>query len=258
MQIDAYQPIIQHIQNMSKKRIINLIANIFAPSAVIIVTIVLFFVFGSEETGELFWSNLIFTIFFEVIFFAYTTWFPIFGTSIALKWVCGINTTIYLSSAIIWMLTYSIVLRNLLPLKVYFSIMAVITTLWIVLGAISFKADSKYSDSLSNIEKNRKRVDRVNEKGELFLNHFNNLTEGYPELISISDQVKTFCYSLKTLSPAVMSMPDVVRNINAICDNFEKTISGHITDISSAKNKIRECAEISLLQLNNLKKAIRK
>lgn len=233
-----------------------MVADVIAPLAVVLVTIALFFIFKPEDPGTLFWTNLVYLPFLEIILFAYIVWLPAHGTSLALKWMCGIYSVVYICIALVWMLLFSVLLWHWLPIKVYFAVIAVITSLWILVGALSLKADNAHQTSVETLADNRRLVDSVNNNADMYLQQFNLLVMAHPELEGAAPQVTALCRALATLSPAVMADPNAARRINAICSEFEDILEESGSDMLSAK--LKEYAGYSLIKLNQIKKSVRK
>ena len=78
--------------NTSKTRAINIFADVIAPLGVVGVTIALFLVFMPENAGSLYWFNLVFSSFLEILLFAYIVWLPRREGSVVLKWMFGTFT----------------------------------------------------------------------------------------------------------------------------------------------------------------------
>ncbi len=235
---------------------IRLVADVVAPAAIVLVTIALFFLFKPEEPGTLFWTNMVYTAFLEIILFAYIVWLPVHGTSLALKWMCGIYSVVYIAIALLWMLLYGCLLFHWVPLKVYFAFIAVLTVLWIFVGALSLKVDHGHDTSTAILSENRQRANEVNNSGEMYLQQFNLLLKLHPELNGASAAVTSLCRSLASLSPLVLSSPRAARQIQDIDRELEELLTEPVSEEQAMR--LKEFSDKSLITLNFLKKSVRK
>lgn len=235
---------------------IRLIADVIAPAAIISVTIALFFLFMPEEPGTLFWTNLVYTAFLEVILFAYIVWLPVHGTSLALKWMCGIYSVVYIAISLVWMLLYGAVLHHWVSIKVYFAVIAVITVLWIFVGALSLKVDNDHDTSTAALSENRRRANEVNNCGEMYLQQFNLLLKLHPELSEASGPITSLCRSLASLSPVIMGNPNAARQIGNIGSELEDLLAEPVSEQLAAR--LKEFSDKSLITINYLSKSVRK
>ena len=233
---------------------IRILADVLAPFAVVMVTVALFFIFMPEEPGTLFWTNMVYSALLEIILFAYIVWLPSRGTSVALKWMCGIYSIFYICVAVVWMLLFSVLLCHWLPIKVYFAVIAVITGLWILLGALSLKADNTHHTSSATLADNRRRANEVSAEAEMFLQQFELLAIAHPELKHASISVRTLCRGLASLSPVVMAQPFASKRVKEICSGLEDILAEPVTDTYSPK--LKDYADNSIIVLNNLKKSV--
>ncbi len=236
---------------------INLIADVLAPLAVIAVTIALFILFMPAEPGALFWTNLGYLVFLEIILFAYITWLPKRGSSVVLKWMTGIFSVFYIAAGLVWMLIFSAALSHWAPIKVYYAGIMVLTVLWIFVGTFTVKVDNDNNIAIETLSENRHRVDYVNGHADMLLNQFNMMRKAHgKELDGATGAVTSLCRGLSTLAPCAMSKPEVANRIIGICEGLEKMLSEPLAEDSSSR--IKDYAEKSLITLNSLKKSIRK
>lgn len=241
---------------MNNQKTINLVADVIAPLAVILVTIALFFIFMPAEPGTLFWTNLVYSVFLEIILFAYIVWLPSRDSSIVLKWMSGIYSVFYIGIALVWMLLFSILLCHWLPIKVYFAVIMVLTVLWVLVGAVTVKVDNIDRISSASLADNRRQADYITGNAEMLLQQFNLLLVAHPELTYLSSPVTTLCRGLSTVSPAAMSDPIVASRIGAICSRLEGILAEPTSE--EFASRLKEYAEKSIITLNTIKKSIRK
>lgn len=226
------------------------------PIAVVLITIILFFVFQPEEPGTLFWTNLVYSVILEVILLGYLVWLPARGESVALKWMFGVYSVIYVCIALAWMLLFGLLLCHWMSIKVYFAVIAVLTVLWILISAQSLKIDKSNSTSTAILTDNRHKIDGVINNAEMLLQQFNMMASAHPELKSAYSSVSSLCRGLSTLSPTAMGDPMAAMRVNEICTGLEDVLNTPVSDSSAAT--IKDYADKSILILNNVKKNIRK
>ena len=241
---------------MSNNKTINLLSDVLAPLAVVIVTIALFFTFQPEEPGTLFWTNMVYSIVLEIILLAYIVWLPAHGDSVALKWMFGVYSIIYVCVALAWMLLFSVFLFHWLSVNVYFAGIAILTVLWILISAQSLKVDKNHEVSTSILTDNRRSIDRISNNAETLLQQFNLISSFHPELKTAFSSVSLLCRGLTTLSPSAMGDPAVAKRVDNICSGLEEMLNEPFSD--EYPSKLKEYAERSIITLNNIKKSIRK
>ena len=242
---------------MSNTKSINIFANVVAPLAVVIVTVALFFIFMPQEPGTLFWFNMIYTAVLETLLFAYIVWLPAQQGSVALKWMCGSFTLAYICIAFTWMLLFSLsTLHDMWSLKVYFSVIAVLTVLWIFIGATTVKVDNIHETSVEALADNREKLNRVTAKADMLLERFNLKKRSHPELNQSSSAVTALCRGLATLSPTSMADASAAKRINNIISGLEEILDENVS--GQMTSRLRDYAEESTIILNSIKKSIRK
>lgn len=241
---------------MNKNKTINLFSDVLAPLAIVAVTIALFFTFQPEEPGTLFWTNMVYSVILEIILLAYIVWLPARGDSVALKWMFGVYSVIYVCIALAWMLIFSILLCHWVSIKVYFSVIAILTVLWILISAQSLKVDKNNETSTAILMENRKNMDKIINNAERMLQQFNLMLSFHPELKEASSSVSSLCRGLTTLSPSAMGDPTAVMRVNTICTGLEDMLNDPFSD--TYPSKLKEYTEKSIITLKNIKNSIRK
>lgn len=242
---------------MSNTKSINIFANVVAPLGVVLVTIALFFIFMPEEPGTLFWFNMIYTAALETLLFAYIVWLPARQGSVALKWMCGSFTLAYICIAVIWMLLFSLsTLHDMWSLKVYFSVIAALTVLWIFIGATTVKVDNIHETSVEALSDNRSNLNRVIANADMLRERFKLRTKSFPELNPASSAVTTLCSGLATLSPTAMADASAAKRIKSIISGLEDFLDEPMSDQTASR--LKDYADESIIILNSIKKSIRK
>ena len=144
---------------------INKFTNVALPVVVMAITIALFFMFKPEESTPLFYVNLIFLLFLEVIFFAY---FNLSNTktedsSTPFLAIFGIFCVYYIVLCFGWMLIYSILLKNIpfMTLKYYIAVLMILTLIWILLSVITAQTaepSNYYNQKIAMIAARYKKI----------------------------------------------------------------------------------------------------
>ena len=121
----------------------------------IVVTVLGFLVFIPEEPSKLFYVNLAYLVLLEVLFFgwfhmgklksdaAQTPYFKVF---------VGMHTMGYLVVSVLWMLIYTIFLREKVDLKVYLLVIGILSLIWIVWASILGSQDTQYHAQQTQLE----------------------------------------------------------------------------------------------------------
>ena len=121
----------------------------------VVVTVLGFLVFLPEEPSKLFYVNLAYLVLLEVLFFgwfhmgklksdaAQTPYFKVF---------VGMHTMGYLVVSVLWMLIYTIFLRDKVDLKVYLLVIGILSIIWIVWASILGSQDTQYHAQQTQLE----------------------------------------------------------------------------------------------------------
>ena len=121
----------------------------------VVVTLLGFLVFAPEEPGKLFYVNMVYLVVLEGLFFgwfhmgklksdaAQTPYFKVF---------VGMHTMGYLVVSVLWMLIYTIFLREKVDLKVYLLVIGGISVIWVVLASILGSQDTQYHAQQTQLE----------------------------------------------------------------------------------------------------------
>lgn len=241
---------------MNTTKRINIFANVMSPIAVMVVTIVLFFVFSPDDTGTLFWFNMIYTVMLEGILFAYIGWLPLSKSSVILKWMCGTFAIIYICIALVWMLLFGLLLCHWMSLKIYFSVISVISVIWIYVNATTVKVDNISETSKEKLSDNRHKLDYIVSHSDMMSEQFNLIMSVHPELSTAASSVRSLCKGLATLSPTAMADDVITKQVNNIISGFREILDIPISEQSASQ--IKNYADNALLTLNNIKRSIRR
>lgn len=126
----------------------GLLARVVMPLVVMVATVLLFFVFMPADAGALFYTNLVYSVVLEAVFFGWLG--SLWGRASlprALAAVFGVYAAFYVVAGFIVMLAYSVVGAAFLPLKFYYAAIVIITLLWVVVASLTAGAGVVEADA---------------------------------------------------------------------------------------------------------------
>ena len=127
------------------KNLINRIAAIGLPAAVVAGTVALFLMFRPGEPTALFYTNLAYLIFLELLFFGYIDVLYLKKSeelSSPFLALFGVYTLYYTGAGLGWLILYSLALRLFLPMKIYVAGIIVLTLVWLVVSLVTARTDN--------------------------------------------------------------------------------------------------------------------
>lgn len=126
----------------------GLLARVVMPLVVMVATLALFLVFMPAEAGALFYTNLVYSIVLEAVFFGWLG--SLWGRASlprALAAVFGVYAAFYVAAGFFVMLAYSVIGSSFLPLRFYYAAIVVITLLWVVVASLTAGAGVVEADA---------------------------------------------------------------------------------------------------------------
>lgn len=158
-----------------------------APALTIAMTVLVFMLVKSESPSAIFWMNMIYTLYLELLCFAWLHWGgqnPAFENrqSRPFRFVTGISTIYYIIVAAAWMIIATLLntqggqklLTSIfsnsgasgasLAVRIYLLGALVITALWILFNSASERHDSSYAVQHDSLEKSTADVRRFVEE----------------------------------------------------------------------------------------------
>ncbi|MDL2314930.1 hypothetical protein LJC16_01585 [Bacteroidales bacterium OttesenSCG-928-C19] len=252
---------------MSNKNI-NRITLYILPVVVFVITVVLFFMFKPEETTSLFYINLGYTLLLEAIFFGYFNLLHVDkkDASTVFFAVFGVYALYYVIFGAAWMLVYSLILSHFTVIKIYITVLLVVTLLWIILSLLTLLFDSNYKQ-IEDKEKEKRislnfYVQKMNllatryeracqEKGIKYETHSNNAT--------VLDKLKN---KVNSLHPRFVDNAAAVSQLISILDKCETMIEetenskeeNALSELSKKMQRFTDNAIMELDMFNNLSK----
>lgn len=249
---------------MSNKNI-NIIAGIILPIVVVAATAVLFFMFLPAEPTALFYLNLGYTVFLEVILFAYINvlYQKVKDFSTPFMAVFGIFSLYYVVVGFGWMLIFSLVLSHFISLKIYIAGLMLITLLWIILSLITGQADSNYRQNTEKLKDQGNSLSFYTQKITLLANRYDRLCieKGLKYITDSNNRT-----ALDRLMGKIGSLtPNVFRNETAtaqiialmnkcedIIDDTESAAEEHLQEMQKKMQRFVDSAVAELDMLKNL------
>jgi len=124
---------------------VNIIASVVLPIVLIMITIALFIIFKPKETTSLFWINLFFAVFLEVVFFCFLNLLQIKTKDLSTPFfaIFGIYCLYYIILVFSGMLVYSLILTHFTDShKIYIAVLLALTFLWIVVSVLTAQTNN--------------------------------------------------------------------------------------------------------------------
>lgn len=237
------------------KRKVNIFTDIIMPLLVVAVTCVIFAIFAPEDSTPLYWFNMVYVGLLELLIFGHITLLSSqAGISMPVRLVFGTYALGYTVCALIWLLVYSIILRDSVPVKVYYSVAAVLTMLWIICSALTLKADHSEVESRADITDNRNSVDRLLRRGDALAAMVAERQKRDSDFAAAAPAFRRLTNAIQGLTPNVMADEENVATIRSICDRAEDMILNSNHNIDDAK---RFC-DMSVIKINSCKSYVRK
>lgn len=251
---------------MSRK--INFIAQIILPLVVVAITITLFFMFKPKETTELFYINLGYTIFLEIIFFGYLNiiYSKVKEFSTPLLAVFGVYAIYYIIIGFICMLVYSLALSYFLPLKIYIAVLMVLTLLWIIISVLTAQTDSNYKETVDKLKDDGQTLNFYTQKMNLLADRYEKICAEKGLKYETDSNNRTALDRLKSkinfLTPNILSSDTAVSQLTSLLnkceDLIEETESATEDKLVEAQNKMQRFVDNSIADIDMLKNLTRR
>ena len=248
---------------MSNRKI-NIISNIVLPIVVGIVTVSLFFLFKPEETTELFYINLVFSLVLEAVLFGYINllYAKKQNFSTPLLAVFGVYAFYYIIIGLAWMLLYSLVLNHFFDwLKIYPAVLIVLTLLWVLLSALTAQTDSSYQPIAEKLKEDGQALNFYKQKITLLAGRYERLCNEkglkYETNSSNRTIVDRLTGKISSLTPNVLKSETAVSQITAMLnkceDIIDETESTTVENMQEIQKKMQRFVENAVAELDMLK-----
>lgn len=132
---------------------------VIVPLLTVAVTVTLVFLWSkSDEKSTLFWLNLGYGVALELLFFGYIAVVRAGRPSFTMAFyaIMGVCAIYYIVGGVILML-----LSSMMSLKLYITLLSVLTVVWLIAGALVAETDARHkADEELTKEKNRELMNR--------------------------------------------------------------------------------------------------
>lgn len=243
---------------------ISLNTRFVMPVVVILATLVVSLVLKPEEVTPLFYVNLCFGIFWELVFFAWMAFSrsDTSALSSVFKAVSGGMSLYYVFISFIVMLVYSIGLAGIIHLKWYICILSVLTILWYALGSFVAHYDNAFNarqgvlnDARAVIALDSAKISKMVERCSRIYD-----TQGvkYKTEANVKNPVEKLYRKMNTITPNVLRNSMAVTQLNLIINTCEELLDAlesaeNIDAFKSAEEKLERFIKSSVSDVDFLK-----
>jgi hypothetical protein len=206
------------------------IANMALPVMVGALTATLFFMFRPADCTALFYLNLGYTVWLEVVFFGYIhlLYRGIPRTSTPFLALFGIFSLFYVVAGGVWMVGYSLALAWVLPLKVHVAVLIVLTLTWIVVSVLTARSDSNYKATVDVLDDRRRTLEYYTRRITLLASRHEKLREerGIPHETHSNNRTPLDRLKVKIgfLTPNVLNSETTRSRLDEMLDKCEALI----------------------------------
>jgi hypothetical protein len=273
---------------MNKK--INLISNVVLPIVVIAVTVALFFLFKPQETTELFYINLVFSVILEGVFFGFLNVLHLKKDGVSTPFIAifGMYSIFYIILGVVWMLGYSFLISGVIPeemipyrwlraiyaffqsypvpLKIYVAVIVVLTLLWVGISLLTAQIDSNFKQSTDKLKADSKTLSYYTQKITLFASRYEKLCAEKGLKYETDSNNRTVLDRLKGkisfLTPNVLTNETAVSQLNSLfskCEDLiDETESAAEDKLPDLHKKMQRFVDNAIMEVDMLKNLSRK
>jgi len=215
---------------MSNKTI-NTIANVVLPIVVIIATIAVFLLLKTQNSTALFYINLCYAVFLEVVFFGYLTFLraKVKDLSVPFFASLGVYCLYYIIAGIAWMLVYSLKLVYFMPLNIHIAVLVVLTLIWIIVSVLTAQTDSNYKQGVDKLKGEVQSLNFYKQKITLLASRYENLCKEkglkYQTESSNRTELERLKGKISFLTPNVLRNEAAAEQLTALIGKCEGMVS---------------------------------
>lgn len=129
------------------------------PVLTVLLTVVGFVALRPEETTALYWINMAYIVFLELLFFG---WFEVgrWKDTQTAYWsvFLGVHILFYIFVSIVWMWIYALCLRPWMGLGAYGISIGALTVVWLIIASIVGRKDTSYNTQQVTLENHTQAV----------------------------------------------------------------------------------------------------
>ena len=217
---------------MSNQKI-NIVSNIVLPIVVVGTTIGMFFLLKPQETTSLFWINLFYTVFLEVVFFGYINVLHLKTKDLSSPFyaVFGAYCFYYIILGLVCMVGYTFMVKFIYAPetnKAYIAALMNITLLWVIVSVITAQTDSNYKQTVVELKERGQSLNFFTQKIALLASRYEKLCaeKGLKYETQSSNRVELdrLKGKISFLTPNVFNNDTAVAQITALFGKCEDLI----------------------------------
>ena len=248
---------------MAKKQV-TFFSAVLVPLITIGLTVGLFFLLVPEEKHEdLFYFNLGYACFLELIFFGYFNFIRTDKNNVsgAMYSIMGPFALYYIIAGLVIMLIYTLLLSNVMAMKYYISILSVLTVLWLIVGGLLAETDVKHKANTDRIMIDKNTINIFRSRSLTLANHYESLSKEknivYKDESANRSDINRLTNAFQSITPNVLRNPDTVNQLQTILDKAETLVDKfeNSTDETNAAvvNEVKKFVDASIKEIEFLK-----
>lgn len=248
---------------------IGLNTKLVMPIVVIIATIAICLVLKPEEPTELYWVNLGFGVFWELIFFGWMSLSRSDTSTVSsvFKAVSGGMSLYYVFISFVIMLVYTIGLTEHIHIKWYICVLVVLTIIWYVLGSLVAHYDNSFSDQQDALNESKAIVTlNASKISQLVIRCSQIYKEHgvkYTTQANVKNPIERLSQKFQFISPNVLKNSMAVTQLNMmiitcdeLLDNLESAEDSEA--FGKAEEKLERFVKASIADIDFLKNTTRR
>lgn len=216
---------------MAKKQV-TFFSAVLVPLITIGLTVGLFFLLVPEEKHEdLFYFNLGYACFLELIFFGYFNFIRVDKNNVsgAMYSIMGPFALYYIISGLAIMLIYTLALSGVMAMKYYISILSVMTVLWLIVGSLLAETDVKHKSNMDQLKVDKNTINFFKSKSLALANEYEALSKEknivYKDESSNRSDMNRLTNAFQSITPNVLRDSNTITKLQAILDQAETMVS---------------------------------
>lgn len=206
---------------------VSIIQGVVLPAITAIVTIAIFFFFKPEEpTWHLFFFNMLYTVFLELVLFGWLGFLYLGNkgeTTQVFKIVSGVTAMYYVIIGALIMLIYNLGLRHIpLAARYYYVAIAIITLLWIIFAAILLRTDVQDKESDKIKTEQTQEIGKIVSKMKMLAQRFSTIQALHGA--KGENDVDRLLAEFKGLTPKNAENMSSMNKLNAIIEELDQLL----------------------------------
>jgi len=251
---------------MAAKKI-NVITFVILPVLVAVTTIVLFFLFKEDNSGKIFYINLLYTIVLETLFFIFLAFSkkPRNSFSGAFLSIIGVNMFIYIILGALWMIVFTYLLTTILSLKIYVTVIVLLTLIWIILSVLITKTDADFKETVNELTDSQNSLLYFSQKMKILVSKYEVVCKNkgivYKTDSNNTTELSKLSNKLNFLTPNVIKNQTAVSQLNLLlenCANIIDEIESSTEEKDTLEKKMSKFVNDALNEIELIKTLSRK